>query len=100
MDKKTDLTDKVVEKVAEKKLVKVTVASEIWEDIKDKSIEMFALPNQKVFMYCEPKEIEPSKCYLHVKASSVLPALETVLGSKYNVERNMHFVVVSKKVAE
>ena len=100
MDKKTDLTDKAVEKVAEKKLVKVTVASEIWEDIKDKSIEMFALPNQKVFMYCEPKEIEPSKCYLHVKASSVLPALETVLGSKYNVERNMHFVVVSKKVAE
>jgi len=96
MDKKTDL----VEKVVEKKSVKATVASEIWEDIKDKSIEMFALPNQKVFMYCEPKEIEPSKCYLQVKASSVLPALETVLGTKYNVERNMYFVVVSKKVAE
>ncbi len=86
--------------VVEKKTVKATVAGEIWEEIKDKSIDMFALPNQKVHMYCEPREIEPTKCYLNAKASSVLPALEVSIGSKYNVERNAYFIVVSRKASE
>jgi hypothetical protein len=74
-----------------------TVASEIWEEIKEKPIEMFALPNQLVHMYCKPIEIEPNKCYLKTTASSVLPALEAALGSKFEVERSTHFLVVARK---
>lgn len=93
--------EKKSEVVTEKKATKtVTPAAEIWNDIKDKPIDMFALPNQLVNMYCKPVDIEPSKCYLKINASSVLPALELAVGPKYSVERSTHFVIVSYKVAE
>jgi len=99
MEKKSEVSEKKSEVVGQKS-VKLTVAGEIWEEIKDKNIDMFALPNQKVHMYCEPKEIEPTKCYLNAKASAVLPALEVSVGPKYSVERNAHFIVVSRKTSE
>jgi hypothetical protein len=76
----------------------LTVAQQIWEDIKDKQINMFALPGQTVSQYCEPVLIEPSKCYLSAKVSAVLPALEEALKGLYLVERIDRFVVVEKIV--
>jgi len=74
-----------------------TVANKIWNSIKDMKLEMFALPNQYVNMYCKPVEIEPSKLYLVMlnNASSVLPALENVLSERYEVTRVDKFIVVS-----
>lgn len=90
MEKKTDST--------EKKNVKLSSASDlIWNEIKDKSIDMFALPEQKVHMYVTPIDIEPSKLYLKFSASAVLPALETALGAKFSVERVDRFITVTKK---
>lgn len=78
--------------------MKDTVAGDIWSEIRDKSIEMFALPDQTVSMHCHPVPIEPTKLYLLTNSSSVLPSLETALGKKYVVELVDRFVTVSRAV--
>lgn len=87
------MTDK---KPEEKKVTTETPADKMWNAIKDLSIEMFALPNQKVHQYCKPVSIDPSKLFLLTTAGSVFPALETTLGSKYTVEKQDKFLVVSQ----
>jgi len=72
-----------------------TVAAKIWEEIKDKQINMFALPNQTISNYCTPTAIEPSKCYLTYTVTALLPALEASLGDKYKVEMAGRFLTVS-----
>lgn len=83
---------KVSENLSE---VKKTEAEKLWDEIKDKSIEMFALPSQTVQQYCRPVAVDPNKLFLLITATSVLPALELTLGNKYLVERMERFVVVS-----
>lgn len=73
-----------------------TVAGEIWGEIQNLDIEMFALPNQKVHMHCHPINIEPNKLYLLTNSSAVLPSLEVSVGKKFAVELVDKFVVVSK----
>lgn len=75
----------------------ISVADQIWEEIKSKKIDMFSLPDQVVSQYCKPAVVEPSKCYLLASASSLLPSLETALGKNYNVELVTKYIVVSKK---
>lgn len=74
-----------------------TVAEEIWNEIKDKEIHMFALPNQRISDYCQPFPIEPSRCFLFFKASAVLPALETAIGKNYECEAVDKYIVVKRK---
>lgn len=74
------------------------VAAEIWNEIKDKEIDMFALPNQIVAMHAHPVPIEPSNLYVILNSSAALPSLETTLGKKYTVELVDRFVVVSRAV--
>lgn len=73
-----------------------TTAGEIWSEIKDLNIEMFALPNQVVQMHCHPVPIEPSKLYLISNSSAVLPSLEVAVGKKYIVELADKFITVSR----
>lgn len=73
-----------------------TESGKIWSEIKDKTIEMFALPNQKVHQYCQPKPVDPTKLYLESTATSVLPALEAALGKDYNVELANRFIIVTR----
>ena len=72
------------------------MADKIWNEIKDKKMDMFALPEATVSTYCSPQNIDPSKCYLITRATAALPALETALGNKYSVERVHNWLVVSK----
>ena len=90
------MTEKKLDKpdVVEKNPVK-TPADKIWDDIKDLKIEMFALPEQKVHQYCKPVAIDPSKLVLLPSAGSVLPSLEVAIGSKYAVEKQDRFLVVT-----
>lgn len=88
--------EQAAEKTVEKKVVK-TPADKMWDEIKDLTIEMFALPNQRVHQYCSPVTVDPSKLFLLTSAGSVLTALEAVIGSKYSVERQERFVVVTPK---
>lgn len=76
--------------------MKNSVAGDIWNEIKDLNIDMFALPSQSVQMHCHPVNIEPSKLYLVMNSSSVVAALESAIGEKYQVDLNDKFVVVSR----
>lgn len=87
MTKKTDKTTADLDN---------TEAGKIWAEIKDKDIEMFALPAQKVSDHCEPVNIEPSKLYLTIRSSAALPALEFSCGKEYSVQMNDRFVIVSR----
>jgi hypothetical protein len=86
--------EKKLDKLENTKQVK-TLIDKIWDDIKDKPLEMFALPQQFVHMYCEPITIEPTKLYLKYKVPAVLPALEEVLKNKYIVERANKYICIS-----
>jgi len=79
-------------------LLEGTEAGKIWSEIKDKTIEMFALPDQKVHQYCQPKFIDPTRLYLDISASSVLPSLEAAIGNNYTVELATRYVIVSRAV--
>lgn len=73
-------------------------AEKIWTEIKDRNIEMFALPNQKVKDHCVPVYIEPSRLYLRTKSSAVLPSLEFSCGRDFMVELVDKYVSVSRSV--
>lgn len=73
-----------------------TEAEKIWHEIKDKQIQMFALPDQQVHMHCKPVKIEPSKLYLQINATSTFPALEAALGPKFSIERFDKYLTVSR----
>lgn len=71
-------------------------AGNIWNEIKGKEIQMFALPSQLVSDYCKPVVVEPTKLYLLTTATSVLPSLEEALGKKFVVESVDKYTVVSR----
>lgn len=94
---------KIEEVVAKKKattesLLEGTEAGSIWSEIKDKPIEIFALPNQTISLHAAPALVEPSKLYLLTRSSSVLPAIETALGKNYVVELADKYTVVARAV--
>jgi hypothetical protein len=75
-----------------------TVAEKIWEDIKDVTLNMFALPGQTAATYLVPVIVEPTKLYLEFKdknATAVLPALEDAVGKKYGVSVAGRFICVA-----
>lgn len=74
-----------------------TEANKIWNEIKNKPINMFAIQNQTVQNYCQPVSLDPSKCFLKYTASSVIPALETVLQDTYDFEASGQYIIVSRK---
>lgn len=82
--------------MATKEPNKDTVAAQIWEQIKEKPVNMFALPSQKVQDYCKPAVVEPNKCYLVLTstATALLPALEEALGKGYTVELAGKYIAV------
>lgn len=68
----------------------------VWGKIKDKEIDVFAIAGQKVSDFFNPVNISPDKCYLEKKttASAALPALESVLGTGFQVDQVDRFIVV------
>ncbi len=77
-------------------LLEGTEAGKIWEEIKNKDIQMFSLANRKVLDFCKPAVVEPTKLYLLTTASSVLPALEMALGPKYQADISTKYLVISR----
>jgi hypothetical protein len=85
--------------VKQAKAMEGTEAGAIWGEIKDKSIEMFALPNQVVSMHVHPVFVDPGKLYLTLNSTATLPSLEVAIGSKYTVELADKFCIVARAVA-
>jgi hypothetical protein len=73
-----------------------TEAGSIWHDISNKPIDMFSIPDQKVFMHCHPVMIEPTKLYLLTNSPAVLPSLEKTLGDQFIITLTDKFLVVSR----
>lgn len=69
----------------------------IWESIKDLPIELFALPNQKVSMHCKYVPISNDVCFVQSTLTSFLPMLELAVSTKFNVEMQDKFILVSEK---
>lgn len=76
---------------------KETVAEKIWNEIRDKEIQMFSLPGKTIGDFCQPVLIEPSRCFLVFKASAVLPALEEAVGKNFTCEAMDKYIVVTRK---
>lgn len=77
----------------------MTSGKKVWDEIKDKSIDVFAMTS-KVSDYCEYVDIDPVKCYVKCKASAALPALEAALGVGYQCTLVEKWVVVEKLPAK
>jgi hypothetical protein len=73
-----------------------TEAQKIWDEIKDRPIEMFGLPGQVVAMHAVPVTVEPTKLYLVTRSTATLPSLEAAIGDKYTVELADKFVIVAR----
>jgi len=71
-------------------------ADVMWDQIKDLPIEMFALPNQVVAMHCTPVPVDPTKLYLVLRSSAVLPSLEESLKRNFTVEMVDKWAVVTR----
>lgn len=74
-----------------------TVAEKIWLHIKDVRLDMFGLPSQTISKYCSPVPADPNKLFLSYKVGAVLPAMESVLTSVYDVELYDKYITVSHK---
>jgi hypothetical protein len=78
-----------------------TEGDKIWNEIKDKEVMMFAIPNQFVEQYCDPVPLDPTKCFLRFKVSAFIPALEEAIGAnkknaKYNLEVQNDLIIISR----
>ena len=102
-EKKVHQANPVVDNSARKKVgiesfLDGTEAGAIWDEIKNKNIEIFALPDQKIHQHATPAPVEPSKLYLLTRATSALPVIETAVGKKFVVELVDKYVVVSRAI--
>lgn len=74
-----------------------SIADKIWTEIKDKPIDMFGLPGQKVSEWCTPQFVEPSKLYVVIKVGAVLQTLVDHFYQKYDIELLDKWVVIAPK---
>ena len=74
-----------------------TEADLMWDEIKGRPIEMFALPEQVVAQHCTPVPLDPNKLYLTLRSSAVLPSLEASVSKDFHVEMADRWAVVTRK---
>ncbi len=74
-----------------------TNAQKLWEEIRNKKIEMFSIPNQTVGMHVKPKDLGPDDLYITLNSGAALPALEKALGPDFEVEVIQQYIKISRK---
>ena len=74
-----------------------TIAEKTWEEIKDKKLSLFSLPDQFVHTYYKPRFVEQNNLYLSslTQASSALLALEEAIAPKYKASLVDKYIVIS-----
>lgn len=84
-----------------KQVEEVSEGEKIWSEIKDKTIDIFALPNQVVSDHVKVApaffKADPGKLYVTLKASAALPALEESVKKNFTVSQVDKWVTVSRK---
>lgn len=79
---------------------KETEADKIWTEIKDKSIDLYGLPHQRVHAHVQKLAVPGDVLLLKLNASAVLPALETAIHPAFEVEMTESFTIVRRKAAD
>lgn len=74
-------------------------SQKIWDEIKNITINIYAIPNQKVKDHVTVLEVPGSELYLKLKSTAVLPALEECVGNKYEVELAEKYTIVRRAAA-
>src|SRR5690348_4936661 len=73
----------------------------IWEEIKNRSIAVFSLPNQKVADHVRKLQVAGGSLIVKLNSSSVLPALENVTCDKFSTElTDKDYVIIRYKTVE
>lgn len=96
----------------EKKDVKLTEKqAAIWNDIKDKEVEYYTLPNMTIEGVCFPCNVDPDCLFVTLKGPAAIVSIEGALGkllvkgwsgekvTKYIIEARDKFVVISENPA-
>jgi len=71
-------------------------AEKIWEEIKDKPISMYALPNQKVSDHLEKLPVKGNILYVRLMSSAVVGTLEEAIGKEYEVEQSSQYTLIKR----
>jgi len=58
-----------------------------WNEIKERAIELYGLPNQIVGSYASPINMDPDSLYLSIKAPAAVPAIEEALAKLCDTDR-------------
>jgi len=69
----------------------------IWNKIKNLSINIYSLPNQQVHMHCNYLPISNKECYLTSNNPMFITALEATIDDSLSVERQDKYIVVKLK---
>jgi len=55
----------------------------MWDSIKNRVIDYYALSDQKVYMVCTPINIDPESLYIKMSGTAVICGLEAVLNADF-----------------
>lgn len=78
------------------KHVDKTESEQIWQEIKDLPILVFALPNQTVKQHVMQVPMPGKELLLRLVSTAVLPSLEESLGKRYEVVVAEGYVTVKR----
>ena len=79
------------------KEVKQAESDLIWDEIKDLSIDIFSLPNQKVSDHVNKLNIPGNQLFVALNSSAALPALEISVGRRgFEVEQTPKYIIVRR----
>lgn len=83
------------------KTVKKTKADQIWDQIKNLNLDLYGFGGQTLEKHSERLPVSDSVVHLRLRATAVLPALETSLravgvpeGQKFEVLQHSNFITV------
>lgn len=71
-------------------------AEKIWDEIKNRPIQMFGLPDQFVFQHATYIAVEPTSAYVIIRSSATLPSLEAAVAPDFTVELADKFVIIKR----
>lgn len=71
-------------------------AEKIWDEVKNRPIQMFGLPDQFVFQHATFITVEPTSAYVIIRSSATLPSLEAAVAPDFTVELADKFVIIKR----
>jgi hypothetical protein len=71
-------------------------AEKIWDEVKNRPIQMFGLPDQFVFQHATYITVEPTSAYIIIRSSATLPSLEAAVAPDFTVELVDKFVIIKR----